>query len=145
MQASQGMWDLSSPTRNGTVLPAVEVWILNYWTVREVSFDCFIKTPKLPRLILLTKIKSRVRTWIQVCLHQVLWSLHFSIDRWTQAGWLRIPTLGEITSAYPQMGVVVRGSLEGPGLGGRSGMENRDRMEGGITLQALAWFWEMPR
>ena len=44
------------------MLPAVEVWILNYRTVREVSFDCFIKTPKLTRLILLTKIKSRVRT-----------------------------------------------------------------------------------
>ena len=30
------MWDLISPTRDGTRAPAVEVRSLNHWTAREV-------------------------------------------------------------------------------------------------------------
>ena len=30
------MWDLSSPGRDLTCAPAVEVWILNYWIPRKV-------------------------------------------------------------------------------------------------------------
>ena len=32
----QGMWNFSSPTRNGTMPPALEVWSLNHWTASEV-------------------------------------------------------------------------------------------------------------
>ena len=31
-----GMWDLSSPTRDWTYTPALEVWSLNHWTTRDV-------------------------------------------------------------------------------------------------------------
>ena len=30
------MWDLSSPTRDQTHAPCIEVWSLNHWTTREV-------------------------------------------------------------------------------------------------------------
>ena len=30
------MWGLSSPTRDGTCVPCVALWILNHWTCREV-------------------------------------------------------------------------------------------------------------
>ena len=37
------MWDLSSPTRDRTLPPAVEAWSLNYWTSREVpDYQCCV-------------------------------------------------------------------------------------------------------
>ena len=33
----QGMWDLSSPTRNQTYIPCIQRQSLNYWTARQVS------------------------------------------------------------------------------------------------------------
>ena len=35
-----GTWNLSSPTRDWTRTPSLEVWSLNHWTTREVLF-CF--------------------------------------------------------------------------------------------------------
>ena len=32
-----GLRDLSSPTKNQTCIPALEVQSLNHWTIREVS------------------------------------------------------------------------------------------------------------
>ena len=32
----QGMWDLSSPTRDQTCIPCIGRWSLNHWTTREV-------------------------------------------------------------------------------------------------------------
>ena len=34
-----GMWDLSSPIRDRTRPPAVEVWSLNHWTARQVPIS----------------------------------------------------------------------------------------------------------
>ena len=31
------MWDLSSPTRDRTLILCIAKWILNHWTIREVS------------------------------------------------------------------------------------------------------------
>ena len=30
------MWNISSPTRDRTHAPTVEVWSLNHWTTREI-------------------------------------------------------------------------------------------------------------
>ena len=32
-----GLWDLSSPIKNQTCTPALEVQSLNHWTIKEVS------------------------------------------------------------------------------------------------------------
>ena len=32
----RGLWDLNSPTRDQTHVPAIAGWILNLWTTREV-------------------------------------------------------------------------------------------------------------
>ena len=32
----QGMWDLSSPTRNQICIPCIQRQSLNYWTARQV-------------------------------------------------------------------------------------------------------------
>ena len=32
----QGMWDLSSPNRDWTLAPALDVWSLNHWLAWEV-------------------------------------------------------------------------------------------------------------
>jgi len=38
------MWDISSPTKDRTLAPEVEVWSLNHWITREV-LRSFIKKP----------------------------------------------------------------------------------------------------
>ena len=45
-----GMWELSSPTRDGTHVPCIDRWILNHWTTREappsiLNVDTFMVTP----------------------------------------------------------------------------------------------------
>ena len=37
----QGVWDLSSPTRDQTLTPCTGRWILNHWTTREVPWHYF--------------------------------------------------------------------------------------------------------
>ena len=46
------MWDLNSPTRDGTIPAAVKVWCLNYWTQGN---------PLMLLLLLLLSRFSRVR------------------------------------------------------------------------------------
>ena len=41
------MWDLSSPTRDGTHIPCTGRWILYHWTTREV-LPCYLLIPSLP-------------------------------------------------------------------------------------------------
>ena len=41
-QLLQGMWDLSSPTRDQTPVPCIAGWILNHWTTREVPVYPFL-------------------------------------------------------------------------------------------------------
>ena len=36
LSVPHGLWDLSSPTRDGTQIPAVQVPNANYWTAREL-------------------------------------------------------------------------------------------------------------
>ena len=38
-----GMWDLSSPTRDGTQAPCIGRQILNHWTTREVPGNVLLK------------------------------------------------------------------------------------------------------
>ena len=38
----QGMWDLSSPTRDRTHTPCIGRQSLNHWTAREVSISVFL-------------------------------------------------------------------------------------------------------
>ena len=40
-QLPRGMWDLSSPTRDGTRIPCIGRWILYHWTTREVPRNQF--------------------------------------------------------------------------------------------------------
>ena len=47
----QGLWDLSSQTRNRTSVPFIRMWILNHWTAREVplpvlKLDCQLNSPR---------------------------------------------------------------------------------------------------
>ena len=37
-------WDLSSPTRDGTLVPCIGRWILNHWTTSEVPLKMFSET-----------------------------------------------------------------------------------------------------
>ena len=39
----QGLWDLSSPTRDRTCTPYIGRRSLNHWTAREASFKIFIR------------------------------------------------------------------------------------------------------
>ena len=41
----QGMWDLSSLTRDRTHTPCIGKWSLNYWTAREVPHGFFGTSP----------------------------------------------------------------------------------------------------
>ena len=36
------MWDLSSPTRDSTLIPCIGRWILNHWTPRKSLTDCWM-------------------------------------------------------------------------------------------------------
>ena len=42
---SQGMWDLSSPTRDRTHHPCTGRWSLNHWTTREGPYWTFRSSP----------------------------------------------------------------------------------------------------
>ena len=44
----QGIWDLSSPTRDPICTPGIGRWSLNHWTAREVPSSPFL-TRQLPR------------------------------------------------------------------------------------------------
>ena len=51
-----GLWDLSSPIKNQTCTPSLEVQSLNHWTIKEVS--SFFKTGLneiIPLICFLTK------------------------------------------------------------------------------------------
>ena len=39
----QGMWDLSSPTRDWTLTHCIGRWSLNYWTTREFPWSSILK------------------------------------------------------------------------------------------------------
>ena len=39
----QGMWGLSSPTRDPSHLPCIARWILHHWAPREVPIQSFLK------------------------------------------------------------------------------------------------------
>ena len=45
----QGMWDLSSPSRDRTHISCIARWILNHWATREVLRGYYLLTP-LPNL-----------------------------------------------------------------------------------------------
>ena len=38
------MWDISSPTKDRTLAPEVEVWSLNHWITREVPYIYLLKS-----------------------------------------------------------------------------------------------------
>ena len=43
-----GMWDLRSPTRDGTHAPTGEAWGPNHWTAREVPLWSFLEDTPFP-------------------------------------------------------------------------------------------------
>ena len=54
-----GMWDVSSPTRDGTNVPCVGRWILNHWSTRRVPV-LFSVLHRVTSLMLLVSITSNI-------------------------------------------------------------------------------------
>ena len=52
----RSMWDLSSPTRDRTHTPALEVWSLNHWTAMEVPRTYILKALLIQHFLILYEI-----------------------------------------------------------------------------------------
>ena len=65
-----GIWDLSSPTRDGTCAPALGVQSLNHWTSREV----------LPRLLFWQRTPVIISIWqqgLQIVCVRLIFNFNF--------------------------------------------------------------------
>ena len=79
-----GMWDVSSPTRDGTNVPCVGRWILNHWSTRRVPvlFSVLHRVTSLMLLVSITSnisVSNRIFFFFLVCnifnFHPTTWLL----------------------------------------------------------------------
>ena len=78
-----GMWDLSSPARNRTHVPAVEAWHPNYWTTREFC---------------LKNIFNVIRKWFMQCYWKKVEYLCISAHRYKE---------GNVTREFGRNGGII--------------------------------------